>query len=395
VSEAPTAGDQLRARATGAAPQATGPRFFVSSDIYRQAAYGSNHPLAIPRVETVMDLCAELGWFPAGSYHDSSVATENQLARFHDRAYIDALRAADAAGRATPEVRERFSLGTIENPLFRGVFQRASTSVGGSIDAATLVAEKGGIAFHPAGGTHHARPDRASGFCYFNDPVFAILTLRDKGAGRVFYVDLDAHHGDGVEAAFRDDPTVFTLSIHEGARWPYSGAAVDSGGASACNLPVPKRFRDAELAYLMDEVVLSIGTRFAPDAVVVTCGADGLTGDPLSSMCLSNVALWRAADVAAKLAQRAVIVGGGGYNPWTVARCWAGMWGWLNGFDVDARLPPAATEILARLVCDLVDEDAFDDRWLHDLTDLPTPGPVRGEVRTLAARALLHAQESV
>jgi acetoin utilization protein AcuC len=377
------------------APAAVAPRFFVSSDVYRQAAYGSNHPLAIPRVESVMDLCAVLGWFPPGRYHDSAVAREDELAWFHTRDYIAALRAADAAGRATPEMRERFALGTIENPLFRGVFRRASTSVGGSIAAARLVAEHGGVAFHPAGGTHHGRPGRASGFCYFNDPVFAILALRKAGLGRIFYVDLDAHHGDGVEDAFRDDPTVFTLSIHEAGRWPNSGATVDSAGPTACNLPVSREFRDAELDYLMDQVVLPAGRAFAPDAVVVTCGADGLTGDPLSSMALSNVALWRATIAAAGLAPRAVVVGGGGYNPWTVARCWTGLWGRLNGFDVDAPLPAAATETLARLDCDLVDEEDFDDRWLHCLSDRPTPGTARDAVRTLAQDAWQHVRKSV
>ena len=129
--------------------------------------------------------------------------------------------------------------------------------------------------------------------------------------------------------------------------------------------------------------------------MVVTCGADGLAGDPLSSMALSNGALWRAAVAAAELAPRAVIVGGGGYNPWTVARCWTGLWGRLNGFDVDAPLPPAASAILQRLECDLVDEEEFDDRWLHFLSDLPGAGGVREAVRTLARDASLHVQESV
>jgi acetoin utilization protein AcuC len=361
-------------------------RLFVGSEIYRRPAYGTNHPLAIPRVETVEDLCETLGWFPPDAYRESPVASAEQLAWFHDPDYIEALRAADAAGKASAEMREKYGLGTIENPIFAGVFARASTSVGGSIEAARLVAEKPGVAFHPAGGTHHAAAGRARGFCFFNDPVFAVLALKRAGIGRVLYVDLDAHHGDGVEEAFADDDTVMTVSIHEFGRWPYSGAE-DLPGSTVRNFAVPGGFNDSELAFLMDEVVLPLGRDFAPGAVVVTCGADGLKGDPLSKMALSNGALWRAAEAAAALAGRAVIVGGGGYNPWTVARGWAGLWGWLNRFDVAAPLPQEAQAILRRLDCDLVDEEDVAEFWFETMIDPPNQGPVREAVRAYAAPA--------
>jgi acetoin utilization protein AcuC len=358
-------------------------RIFVGSDIYRRPAYGSNHPLAIPRVETVTDLCEALGWFPPGMYRESPVASAEQLSWFHDPDYVEALRAADAAGKASPQARETYGLGTIENPIFPGVFQRASTSVGGSIEAARLVAETPGVAFHPAGGTHHAAPGRARGFCFFNDPVFAILALKRAGMERVLYVDLDAHHGDGVEEAFATDDAVLTISIHEFGRWPYSGAE-DRPGSTVRNFPVPTGFNDSELAFLMDEVVLPLGRDFDPQAVVVTCGADGLEGDPLSKMALSNGALWHAAEDAAALADRAVIVGGGGYNPWTVARAWAGLWGWLNRFDVAAPLPQEAQAILRRLDCDLVDEEDVLPVWFETMLDPPHDGPVRDAVRAYA-----------
>ena len=122
---------------------------------------------------------------------------------------MEALQYAESEGRVAPEVRERYQLGTLENPLFPGLFERAAMTVGGSIQAAEL-ALQGHVVFHPSGGTHHGRPDRASGFCYFNDPVFAIRTLLAAGIGTVAYVDLDAHHGDGVEDAFRADSRVTT-----------------------------------------------------------------------------------------------------------------------------------------------------------------------------------------
>jgi Deacetylases, including yeast histone deacetylase and acetoin utilization protein len=175
---------------------------FVGHDIYRQDAYGTLHPLAIRRVESVVDLCTALGWFGPGEYRVSPTASEAQLARFHEPDYIAALREASACGRVDAAVREHYGIGTMENPIFPGVFERASTSVGGSIHAAELALE-GRVAYHPAGGTHHGRPGRASGFCYLNDPVFAILALLDAGVGRIVYVDLDAHHGDACRTPSR------------------------------------------------------------------------------------------------------------------------------------------------------------------------------------------------
>ena len=360
---------------------------FVGHEIYRRAAYGGNHPLAIPRVETAVDLCRDLGWIDPAAWVESPVAGAATLGRFHDPAYIEALRRADEDGEIAPETRGRYNLGTLENPVFAGVFRRASTSVGGSIAAAEQ-ALAGRIAYHPAGGTHHGRPDRASGFCYFNDPVFAILTALDAGIGRLVHADLDAHHGDGVQDAFAGDPRVYTISIHERERWTHTGALDDTGGGQSCNLPVAPGFTDADLDLLMADVVLPLVRRAAPELVVVTCGADGLAGDPLSRMALTNRALWDAASALAAEAPGAVILGGGGYNPWTVARCWAGLWGVLNGFALPDRLPPAAVRRLEGLDCDLVDEEDRDPRWLTTLADERQDRTARPGTAALARRAL-------
>jgi acetoin utilization protein AcuC len=354
------------------------PPVFVGHEIYRQAAYGSHHPLAIPRVETTTDLCRALGWLPEGSRVVSPRATEAQLARFHTRDYIAAVK----SGAPTQESRRRHALGTMENPLFPGLFERAATSVGGSIRAAELALE-GRVAFHPAGGTHHGRPDRASGFCYFNDPVFALLTLLDHGVQRVLYVDLDAHHGDGVQDAFAHDPRVHTVSIHEAGRWPHTGAASDTGGGRARNLPVPRRFNDSELRFLVDHVIVPLAARVSPEAVVLTCGADALEGDPLSSMALSNVALWSVVRELAALAPATVVLGGGGYNPWTVARYWAGLWGCISGKTTPEVLTVEARRVLEPLACDLIDDEDVRDEWRTTLADRPNRGPVRKEIHDL------------
>lgn len=360
---------------------------FVGSDVYRKPAFGKNHPLSIVRVSGVVDICRMLDWFEPGQYCDSPQADESQLAQFHDAEYIAALKSADARGRVEREERERYRIGTMENPLFPGLFRRASTAVGGSILAAELAMQRR-TTFHPSGGTHHGRPDRASGFCYFNDPVFAVLTLLGQGIERVLYVDLDAHHGDGVQDAFETDPRVLTLSIHEEKRWPRSGLVEDRAAGAARNLPVPSGFNDTELRFLIEEAILPLATRFDPQALVITCGADPLRGDPLSKLELSNRALWRAVEDLTALCDRNVVLGGGGYNPWTVIRCWAGLWGRLSGRTLPARLPDAACAFMQTLQCDLIDEDEIEEGWFDELADPPHEGPVRAQIKALPALVL-------
>jgi acetoin utilization protein AcuC len=364
--------------------------FFVSSDIYRAAGYPVGHPLSIARVGTVMTLCEQLGWFDGSQrerYVESPRASVEELCRFHDPDYVAALRAAEAGASIPPAVRALYRIGTAENPVFDGLFERASTSVGGSIAAARLAA-RGGIAYHPAGGTHHGMRDHASGFCFFNDPVFAVLTLLAEGRERVLYVDLDAHHGDGVEAAFGGDDRVFLISVHEENRWPYTGRLDDRAGGNARNLPVPPAFNDTEMDFLVSRAVLPLARRFAPDAVVVTCGADALKGDPLSRLELTNTCLWDAVVSLAGLSDATVVLGGGGYNPWTVARCWTGVWGRLTNRAIPTRLPPQGTAVLQSLTCDLVDDDEIAPEWLTTLADPRNDGPLRDRIKQVADAVL-------
>ena len=332
-------------------------------------------------------MCAMLGWLGDEEFYDSRPAGQSQLTKFHEAHYVQALKRADEQGSVEKEVRERYRIGTMENPVFPGLFQRASTAVGGSILAAQLALD-GKVAFHPAGGTHHGRPDRASGFCYFNDPVFSIMTLLDAGLERVLYVDLDAHHGDGVQDAFARDPGVLTISIHEEKRWPHSGPVADRAGGAARNLPVPRGFNDSELSYLMDNAVLQLGREFGPQALVITCGTDALDGDPLSGMALSNAGLWAAVECLLELCDHNVVLGGGGYNPWTVVRCWSGLWGRLSHREISGLLPEDAQAFLRGLECDLVDEEDVRPEWITTLADELNTGPVREQVSDLVARVL-------
>jgi acetoin utilization protein AcuC len=357
---------------------------FIGSEIYRRSSYGRRHPLAIPRVSTVIDLCRALGWLDDSNYVDSPRATPDQIARFHDPAYVAALIEAERTQAVPPEVRARHNLGTIEAPVFAEMFARPATASGGAILAAELVAG-GGIVYAPAGGTHHARRDRASGFCFFNDPVLALLRLLDLGLDRLVYVDIDAHHGDGVEDAFASDARVLTISVHEAGRWPGSGLA--NGGEAVVNLPVPAGFNDSEMAFVMDEAVLPLAQSFRPRAVVVQGGADALADDPLSKLALSNGAHWAAVTALMPLAPRLIVTGGGGYNPWSVGRCWTGVWATLNRLEVPERLPPAAEAVLRGLTWHRAAGRNPPEHWFTTLADAPRPGPVRDEVRRAARLA--------
>lgn len=355
---------------------------FVGSEAFRRAAFGDNHPLKIIRHSAVTDLSRMLGWLSDENYRACEPASVERLLEFHDRDYVKALRHADATGRVERDVRERYQIGTLENPLFEGLFDRAARTVGGSILAAELALD-GHTVFHPSGGTHHGRADRACGFCYFNDPVFAIKTFLDAGLEQVYYVDLDAHHGDGVEIAFFEEQRVTTLSVHEDYRWPYSGT-MSYPKEKAFNIPVPKGFNDSELDYLVEQAILPLAGEVGAEALVICCGADCLAGDPLSTMMLSNVALWRAVDQLRDLGLPTVVVGGGGYNPWTVTRYWTGLWGRISGQALRDTLPQQAVDMLSSMECDLVDEEDVDEAWFTTIEDRPNPGPVREAVKSLA-----------
>ena len=357
---------------------------YIGSEIYRKSSFGYNHPLSYARQESVADMCRALGWLDVDNFIQSPIANITTLTRYHDHAYVSALKSCGASGSVPKNIREYYNFGTMENPLFTGIFDRAATTVGGSIEAAKQ-ALKGHIAFHPSGGTHHGLKDKAHGFCYFNDPAFAILTLLDAGLERIAYVDIDAHHGDGVELAFLNDERVLTASIHEDNRWPYSGTLLDQGKARL-NIPVPIGINDSEFKMLFDRVILSKIEKFQAQAIVVTCGTDALDHDPLSKMALSSNALWEAVLSLKRINLPLVVLGGGGYNPWTTIRTWVGLWGLLSNQTLPDSLPPAARDILNSFDSDLIDEEDRLADWTTTLMDKPNQGPIRDEIKALVER---------
>jgi len=354
---------------------------FIGSEVYRNSSYGPTHPLRVPRVSTVMDLSRALGWLPSARFRTSPRAKPQALALWHEAEYLAALQTAEKLGEATPDMRARFHLGTLANPIFPEVFRRPATGAGGVMLAAELLVGQPGAIHVPGGGTHHGLPGRANGFCYLNDVVLGIKVLLAAGLRRVAYVDLDAHHCDGVELAFFGDARVRMISIHEEGRWPFTGRLEDKAGGSAFNLPVPKGYNDSEARAVLHGLILPRVTEFAPEALVLQCGADSLTEDPLSRLALSNRAYLEALRALMPLSPRLLVLGGGGYNPWSVGRLWTAIWGVLSGQTLPDRLLATAEAVMRDLGWNGGSRPPPDEAMLTTLIDAPREGPVRPEIR--------------
>lgn len=355
------------------------PPRFIGSEIYRGSSYGPRHPLSIPRVPTVTDLSRAMGWLPATQYINSPRAKPAALTAYHTPRYIAALQAAETAGAVTPETRARHQLGTLSNPVFGEMFRRPATSAGGSLLAAELLAD-GGVIYNPGGGTHHGMADHAGGFCYLNDPVLAIKAFLAQGLTRIAYVDIDAHHCDGVAAAFVGEPRVLMISTHEARRWPFTGTLDDRAGGQAINLPLARGTNDTGFAMALHEVILPALQAMRPEVIVLQCGADAVAEDPMARLMLSNNAHWSAVAALRTMAPRFLVLGGGGYNPWTVGRLWAGVWATLNGYEIPPRLPEPARAVLAALHWTR-QRGARADHLVETLRDAPRHGPVDDSLR--------------
>lgn len=363
---------------------------FIGHEIFRHSSYGAAHPLRVPRVSTVIDLSRAMGWLPKTQYITSPRAKPAALIHWHTPDYVAALQRVEAMQQATDKDRGRHAIGSPNNPVFPEIFRRPATAAGGSILAGELLRD-GGVIYNPAGGTHHGMPDRANGFCYLNDPVLAMQSLRHHGVRRIAYVDIDAHHPDGVEVGFAGDRECLMISVHEDGLWPRTGAIDNDAGGNAFNLPVPRGFNDSEMALVCTELILPKVAQFRPDAIVLLCGADGVDEDPLSHLSLSNNAQLDVLRDLMGMAPRLLVLGGGGYNPWSVGRLWAQVWGTLNGHQIPEIVPNQAEMVLRALKFEGNRRGKNPpEHWFTTLRDQPREGPIReavkGGIQKLAAR---------
>lgn len=285
--------------------------------------FGPGHPMAPVRLDLTMRLTHELGLLDGADVDllAPPPADDAVLETVHDAAYLAAVRAASGHGTPDPER----GLGTEDDPVFRGMHEAAARVVAGSWEAAgAIAAGRVRHAVNVAGGMHHAKPGTASGFCVYNDAAVAIRRLLDDGVGRVAYIDLDAHHGDGVEEIFWDDPRVLTVSVHQSGAtlFPGTGHPTDVGGpgaeGTAVNVALPPRTDGARWMRAVDAVVPPVLRAFRPDVLVTQHGCDAHGDDPLSDLDVSVGAQRTATALVHALAHeltdgRWLALGGGGY----------------------------------------------------------------------------------
>ncbi len=308
---------------------------FLYTDTFLTYDLGPSHPLQQRRLKMVQDVLKEQGALESGGGPiveiEPTPADRELLERVHTKAYLSAVERASREPGAG--FLKDFGLGRGDTPAFAGIYESARLYAGGTVDAARLVASgEFEVAFNVAGGLHHAHADRASGFCTFNDLALGVKVLNDAGFQKVAYIDIDVHHGDGVQFLFWDDPNTLTLSLHESPEWLFprvSGFTTEIGGPGAegtsINVPLAPHTGDSVWHEAFESVVPEALARFQPDALILQLGADAHFGDPLAHLALTSQG-WMAAFeklLALGAGKPIVLTGGGGYNLDTVRRLWS------------------------------------------------------------------------
>jgi acetoin utilization protein AcuC len=312
--------------------------------------FGPEHPLRPGRVALTMMLARDTGLLERAKVVTPMALSGGDLARVHDLDYLAAVQAASESGRPLLD----YGLAPGDNPPFAGMHEAAMLVCGATVAAAAAILAGDALhAFSPAGGLHHAMPGQASGFCIYNDPAVAIAWMLEQGIERVAYVDVDVHHGDGVEAIFADEPRVLTISVHESGRFlfPGTGYAHEIGEGAArgtiANLPLPPSTTDDLYLPAFDAVVPKLVRAFEPDVLVTQLGCDSHYTDPLAHLGLTTRAYaglaGRLHDLAHTVTKgRWLATGGGGYQWATVApRAWCSYLAEMVGGRLPERLPDA------------------------------------------------------
>ena len=355
----------------------------IGSEVYRKSQFGGKHPLSIPRVSAVLDLVRALGICDKEEYKTGPCAKPELLKSFHTADYIAVLKKTEVSQKISEKDAKTYNIGSLSNPVFPEMFKRPATSVGSSLLAADLVAN-GGRAYSLGGGLHHGMTGYANGFCFLNDLAFAINRLRDLGVQRIAYIDLDAHHCDGVAAAFPEDENLFVVSTHERKRWPFTGGLDENIPDRFLNIPLPSHCNDTEFMFVFEKLVLPLLDRFQPEALIIQGGADALVEDPMSRLCLSNQVIFKILSILLGFSQRVLLTGGGGYNPWTVARMWTGFWALISGRTIPEVLPNQATELLRSLSWQRQTKPK--EIMLNSIYDVPMEGQLRDEVSDIVKK---------
>lgn len=327
--------------------------YLYYTDQFMGYNFGPEHPLKPVRLMLTYKLIEECGMFDGLTCHvKPSLACEADLQRVHTPEYIESVRAEE------PDLA--FGLGSDDTPVFKGIYDASRLLAGGSIDAARRIISEDCKAFNIGGGLHHAMPTQASGFCVFNDPALAISVLKERFS-RILYIDIDGHHGDGVQQIFYEDPDVLTISIHESGRYIFPGTGfVDEIGAGpglgySVNIPMPMYAGNDEYHTAFEEIVPPLFEWFKPEVVVAQLGVDAHYLDPLTSLNLTltgySYLVKRIVKLADKYANgRLLALGGGGYNLEVVPIAWAGVMHIMRDEPLPEYLPPYWVEFFINLV---------------------------------------------
>jgi acetoin utilization protein AcuC len=297
----------------------------VTSLAARDYELGSDHPMRAVRAELSIKLADSLGVLTRPVWHtlEAEPAQPPDLALVHSDRYVGMVRASE---RLPAGILANVGLGTEDTPVFAGIHDAASGVVGATLAACRSVWSGDSVhAVNLVGGLHHAMPESASGFCVYNDVAVGIADLLRAGCSRIAYVDLDAHHGDGVEAVFRSDSRVLTISLHQDGRtiFPGTGSSSDIGSVgaegSAVNLPLSMGTGDAGWLRGLSALVPVLLREFAPEIIVTQCGCDAHVRDPLTDLRVTVEGFTAAYTLMHRLAHelcggRWVVLGGGGYD---------------------------------------------------------------------------------
>ncbi len=329
----------------------TRPRTLLVDDpVLERSPFGSSHPFRAERGALTRALLEACGALHQDEVADVERLDERLLGAVHEQAYLEALIRA-GRGERVDDART-FGLGTSDCPVVPGMHRVAMRAADATVSAAELVASGAAQrAVHLTGGLHHAHRARASGFCLVNDLALAIEHLTRRRGLRVAYVDVDVHHGDGVQGIFWERADVLTVSVHQSGRtlFPGTGAEDEIGAGAgrgfAVNLPLAPFIDDAGYLAAFDALVPTALSAFGPDVIVLQAGADAHWRDPLAQLSLSGDGLdavyGRVIDLAERCCEgRMVVTGGGGYDAWrSVPRAWARLWARLAERELPDELP--------------------------------------------------------
>ncbi len=318
---------------------------FIYTDDFAKFKYSDTHPLKPFRLKLTYELIKSynLHVLKDSLFVIPKYAEEKDVLKVHTRDYIDVLKALNSGVDVPYSIQ--FGLGYGDNPIFNGLFDWSMLVAGATLEATKLVLDgKVDLSFNISGGLHHALPNRASGFCYINDIAVAIKYLIDSGK-RVAYIDIDAHHGDGVQHIFYNTDRVLKISIHETGYYLFPGTGFveemgeNDGYGYTINVPLPPYSDDDVFHYAFDRVVAECINRFKPDIIIAQLGVDTLYDDPLAHLNYSIYGFAKAVKKILDFKIPLIALGGGGYDIACVAKAWTVAWAIMNNVEINSKIP--------------------------------------------------------